>query len=123
MDLANEVKQDIENRIIKGVQTYGERLKPFNGRDALLDAYEESLDMTLYLKQALTEKQAIQVQAKVKVNFVEDEKEVLKKLINSKIDELSNLLHYNNEDEDCIEENRLKEQLSILEKLVSKISA
>lgn len=69
MDLANEVKQDIENRIIKGIREYGERLKPFNGRNALLDAYEEILDLALYIKQELTEKQAIQVQAEVSKPF------------------------------------------------------
>lgn len=55
-DLANEVKEDIENRIIKGVATYGERLKPFNGRIALQDAYEEILDLALYIKQELKER-------------------------------------------------------------------
>jgi len=55
-DLANQVKVDIENRIIKGVQTYGERLRPNNGRIALQDAYEEVLDLSLYLKQELLEK-------------------------------------------------------------------
>lgn len=57
-DLADEVKQDIENRIVKGVQTYGERLKINNGRNALLDAYEEILDLALYIKQELKEKES-----------------------------------------------------------------
>ena len=83
MDLANEVKQDIENRIIKGIREYGERLKPFNGRDALLDAYEECLDQALYLKQELTEKQAIQMQAKVIVNFAERDRKLLTHFLNS----------------------------------------
>jgi hypothetical protein len=30
-------------------------LQPFNGRDSLLDAYEEALDLTVYLKNAHTE--------------------------------------------------------------------
>jgi hypothetical protein len=30
----------------------------FNGRDALLEAYQESLDLTVYLKQALMERDA-----------------------------------------------------------------
>ena len=57
-DLADEVKQDIENRIVKGVQTYGERLRINNGRNALLDAYEEILDLALYIKQELKEKES-----------------------------------------------------------------
>ena len=57
-DLATEVKQDIENRILKGVQTYGERLKTQNGRIALQDAYEEILDLALYIKQELKERES-----------------------------------------------------------------
>jgi len=57
-DLATEVKQDIENRIIKGVKTYGERLKINNGRIALQDAYEEILDLALYIKQELKERES-----------------------------------------------------------------
>jgi len=29
---------------------------PFNGRDALKDAYEEALDLAMYLKQAMIER-------------------------------------------------------------------
>ena len=55
-DLADMVKADIEARIQQGTEEYGERLRIFNGRDALLDAYEEALDLALYLKQALEER-------------------------------------------------------------------
>ena len=34
---------------------YGEPLTTGNGRDALRDAYEEALDLCLYLRQALEE--------------------------------------------------------------------
>ena len=57
VDLADEVKKDIENRITKGVATYSERLKPFNGRIALQDAYEEILDLALYIKQEMVERE------------------------------------------------------------------
>ena len=30
--------------------------KAFNGRDALLDAYEEAIDLCMYLKQAIVER-------------------------------------------------------------------
>ena len=39
-----------------GIQRYGVPLQAFNGRDALLDAFEEALDLCLYLKQALIER-------------------------------------------------------------------
>ena len=48
-DIAEMVKQDIEVRAEIGEKTYGERLRAFNGRDALWDAYEEALDLCMYL--------------------------------------------------------------------------
>lgn len=49
------VKNDLDMRAIKGEKTYGEKLKAFNGRNALLDAYQEALDLCMYLRQALEE--------------------------------------------------------------------
>lgn len=57
-DIANLVQLDIEARAQKGEQTYGERLKPNNGRDALVDAYQEALDLAMYLRQAIEERKA-----------------------------------------------------------------
>jgi len=48
--------EDIEARKQQGLRTYGTLLHPHNGRDALLDAYEEAIDLALYLKQALLER-------------------------------------------------------------------
>jgi hypothetical protein len=42
---------DMRKRHRKGMETYGVPLQPFNGRDALVDAYEEVLDLCVYLKQ------------------------------------------------------------------------
>jgi hypothetical protein len=39
-----------------GEQKYGTRLQPHNGRDALRDAYQEALDLCVYLRQAIYEK-------------------------------------------------------------------
>lgn len=50
---------DIEDRNEKGRLTYGRDLETFNGRDALRDAYEEALDLAVYLKQALMEREAM----------------------------------------------------------------
>ena len=55
-DIATLVKDDIEKRVQKGEKEYGERLTTFNGRNSLQDAYEEALDMAMYLKQAIIEK-------------------------------------------------------------------
>lgn len=46
---------DINERRKIGVQRYGSELRPFNGRDALRDAYEEVLDLAMYLKQMMIE--------------------------------------------------------------------
>lgn len=46
---------DLENRRVMGVVKYGDELKTENGRNALIDAYQEALDLCLYLKQALME--------------------------------------------------------------------
>jgi hypothetical protein len=53
--VATIVRDDICERDYVGEQKYGTRLQPFNGRDSLLDAYEEALDLTVYLKNAHTE--------------------------------------------------------------------
>ena len=55
-DLFELVKDDIEKRAEIGLKKYGERLKPNNDRDALQDAYEEALDLAMYLKQAIVER-------------------------------------------------------------------
>jgi hypothetical protein len=47
---------DIEARKAVGLQRYGTLLQPFNGRDALMDAYQEALDLCQYLRQAIEER-------------------------------------------------------------------
>ncbi|MGK3981223.1 hypothetical protein WMF38_57030 [Sorangium sp. So ce118] len=54
--IADLVIDDIQKRKQIGIKRYGVALQAHNGRDALLDAYEESLDQTKYLKQALVER-------------------------------------------------------------------
>ncbi len=39
-----------------GVERYGTALQPHNGRDALRDAFEESVDLATYLAQCLIER-------------------------------------------------------------------
>jgi hypothetical protein len=47
---------DMMERDKIGESKYGTRLQPFNGRDALADAYQESLDQTVYLRQLIYER-------------------------------------------------------------------
>lgn len=50
------VKVDIEARDQFGLSKYGTRLQPGNGRDSLRDAYEEALDLVVYLRNAIYER-------------------------------------------------------------------
>ena len=53
-----QVIEDIKLRAEAGKQNYGTYLQVNNGRDSLLDAYEEAQDLALYLKQAILERDA-----------------------------------------------------------------
>lgn len=57
-EIAALVIQDIESRAQLGERMYGERLRAFNGRNSLLDAYQEALDQCMYLRQTLEEQRA-----------------------------------------------------------------
>jgi hypothetical protein len=46
---------DMRKRDAIGRERYGVALQPFNGRNALQDAYEEALDLVVYLRQAMEE--------------------------------------------------------------------
>jgi hypothetical protein len=46
---------DIETRKQLGIRKYGTALQSGNGRNMLLDAYEEVLDLAIYLRGALDE--------------------------------------------------------------------
>jgi hypothetical protein len=50
------VLTDLEGRLAQGLRTYGVPLQPHNGRDALADAYAEALDLAMYLRQAIFER-------------------------------------------------------------------
>ncbi len=57
------VIEDIEKRKALGISKYGTLLQPFNGRSFLQDAYEEVLDLAVYLRGALEEERVLQEQA------------------------------------------------------------
>lgn len=50
----------LDERERKGIATYGTSLTTFNGRSALRDAIEESLDQTQYLMQEVMEREALE---------------------------------------------------------------
>ena len=50
------VLADMEDRRRLGIERYGTPLQPHNGRDALVDAYQEALDLAVYLRQAIEER-------------------------------------------------------------------
>lgn len=50
------VAADMKERDQVGRERYGTPLQPFNGRDALVDAYQEALDLVVYLRQAIYER-------------------------------------------------------------------
>lgn len=49
------VIEDIRERTRLGIERYGTVLRPHNGRDALRDAYEEAMDLVIYLRQVIAE--------------------------------------------------------------------
>ena len=50
------VRQDFEDRAETGKAKYGTYLRANNGRDALMDAYQEAVDLCMYLRQAMFER-------------------------------------------------------------------
>lgn len=58
-DIADLVCRDILARKAEGAKKYGQPLRAFNGRSALVDAYQEVLDLAQYLRQAIAEQDAM----------------------------------------------------------------
>ena len=53
----DEVIEDLKHRSDFGIKKYGTPLMSHNGRDALMDAYQEALDLVVYLRQAIMERE------------------------------------------------------------------
>jgi len=51
------VMEDFKARDKEGRRKYGVPLQGFNGRDVLVDAYQEALDLCVYLRQAIYERE------------------------------------------------------------------
>lgn len=56
MEIFPLLKRDLDERDKLGWRTYGRALRPHDGRDSLRDAYEEALDLCVYLRKALYER-------------------------------------------------------------------
>lgn len=54
--MQNLVQIDVEKRKEIGIKRYGTLLQAHNGRDFLRDAYEEALDLVMYLRGCLFER-------------------------------------------------------------------
>lgn len=50
------VVDDFRERKTKGIERYGKPLQPMNGRDPLIDLYQELLDSVVYCRQLIYEK-------------------------------------------------------------------
>lgn len=50
------VMEDMKGRLALGIERYGTGLQAHNGRDMLLDAYEEALDLSVYLRGMIYER-------------------------------------------------------------------
>ena len=58
LNVQDLVIEDIAERKALGIERYGEPLHPFNGRNSIRDAYEEGLDLAVYLRQVSLEHDA-----------------------------------------------------------------
>lgn len=58
-DVFKLVMEDIAQRAVAGKEKYGVTLQPNNGRDALLDSYQEVLDLAQYLRQRIYEERGV----------------------------------------------------------------
>lgn len=59
ISITDAVITDLNDRRRLGIAKYGMQLMAHNGRDALVDLYQELTDATLYLRQHLVERRAI----------------------------------------------------------------
>lgn len=59
-DIQSAVIADIETRRQVGISRYGVALQQFNGRDTVRDAYEEAMDLTIYLRSVIAERDDVE---------------------------------------------------------------
>lgn len=64
----SQVIDDMTERNKLGIKRYGTPLQPFNGRDSLIDVYEELLDASVYIKQAIIERNTVRANDILQLN-------------------------------------------------------
>lgn len=64
-DILAEIIKDLTDRREAGVAKYGTPLQRFNGRNGLVDAYQEILDLLAYMRQSIGEMSAIRSRIEV----------------------------------------------------------
>jgi len=69
-----ELIKDLESRRQLGIEKYGHPLQTHNGRDPLIDAYQERLDDVVYTKQFLMERDSRDSQFSLK-NYLSKQKD------------------------------------------------
>jgi 5'(3')-deoxyribonucleotidase len=57
----DKVMRDLQSRSEMGEKKYGTKLQTFNGRSALWDAYQEVLDLAMYLRQEILERKRVSI--------------------------------------------------------------
>lgn len=67
----DRVVADMRERDRTGREEYGRPLRPFDGRSGLRDAYEESLDLAVYLRKTLDEIETIRDELKTQIACIE----------------------------------------------------
>lgn len=58
-DIWRLVIADMEQRRLTGIERYGTPLQAGNGRDALVDAAQEAMDLCVYLRQVIEERRGL----------------------------------------------------------------
>jgi len=61
------VINDIIQRAEEGKEHYGIYLRTMNGKDALIEAYEEALDLVMYLRQAILEREEDRIRGECEI--------------------------------------------------------
>lgn len=61
-DMWLEVIKEMQDRREMGIAKYGQPVQPFNGRKPLVDAFQEVLDLAVYLRQEIAEREKLQAE-------------------------------------------------------------
>lgn len=92
-DMWEEVIADMVERRSVGIERYGTPLQRWNGRNAANDAYQEVLDLAVYLRQFVTERQILaQLAALVRNGYDAPVDSVAKEAGRASLDKLCSLL-------------------------------